>query len=156
MCLMSFTCLQSWQCNFFPLFSFGKSSPILSPYPTLPHEKGVRNACRTVCKIFLLILLFYVYYILVQWNSDNGKIIYPTNKGAMHYGSSVGTYTVHTDFARLAPKRVLSWHLLTIIINIVLRYIHLHVHFGIKLYTQLALIDKIGTPFFIKGPLFVG
>ncbi len=70
-----------------------------------------------------------------------------TNKGAMHNGSSVGVYTVRTDFARVALNHMLSQHLLIIIINIVLCYIpyvHFHVHFNIKSYAQLALNNKIG------------
>ncbi len=48
-------------------------------------------------------------------------------------------------FARLAPNRTLSRHLLTIIMNIVLCYLQLCVHFGIESCAQLALFNKLGT-----------
>ncbi len=71
---------------------------------------------------------------------------------------------MHTDFACLAPNRMLSQHLLTVISVIVLRYAHLCVYFGTNSYSQLAPINKIGilVPFtelswkYIKGPLLVG
>ncbi len=69
---------------------------------------------------------------------------YPTNKGAMHNGSSIGICTVNTDFRHSAPNRTLSQHLFTIIINIVLCFLHLHVFFGIKSHTKLARINKPG------------
>ncbi len=73
-------------------------------------------------------------------------------------------HTVHTDFACLAPNHTLSRQQLTIIINIVLCYVHLRVHFGIESHTQLALINKTwhAPPLselsckFIKGALLVG
>ena len=61
----------------------------------------------------------------------------------MRNGSSVDIYTVHAHIACLAPNRTLSQHLLTIVIITVLRYVPVHVHFGIKWYAQLALINKI-------------
>ena len=72
------------------------------------------------------------------------RITYPTNKGAMHNGSSVGIHAVHADFACLAQNCLLSRHLLTIMINIVLCCAHLHVRFGIKSYAQLALVSRTG------------
>ncbi len=83
----------------------------------------------------------------------------------MHNGSSVGIYTQRVQiFARLAPNSTLSWHLLTIIIVVFFCDIHLHVHYGIKSPTLLALDDEIGTllPFrslignLARGPLSVG
>ncbi len=68
-----------------------------------------------------------------------------TNKGAMHNGSSVGTYAQCAwSYARLAPSRTISHQLLTIIITIAPRYAHLHVHFGTESYAQSALVDKRG------------
>ena len=48
------------------------------------------------------------------------------------------------DGTRLAPNRMFSQHLFTINIDIVPCYVHIHVHFGIKSYAQLALINKTG------------
>ncbi len=48
------------------------------------------------------------------------------------------------DFAGLPPNCTLSRHLQTIIINVVLCFTHLCVHFGIKSYAQSGLVDKIG------------
>ena len=47
-------------------------------------------------------------------------------------------------FACLAPNRTFSRHLLTIIIVVVLCCVHLRANFGIKLYAQMALVNKIG------------
>ncbi len=71
---------------------------------------------------------------------------------------------MHSDFARLALNRTPSRHLSTIVITNVLCYMNLHVHFGIKLYVQLALANRIGIllPFrrsvgnLLMGPLSVG
>ncbi len=51
---------------------------------------------------------------------------------------------MHMDFARFAPNCALSRHLITAIIHVVLCYIRKNIHFGFKLYTQLALVNKIG------------
>ncbi len=49
-----------------------------------------------------------------------------------------------TEFACWAPNCMFSQHLLTIIIVIVLCYIHLNVRIDIKSYAQSALINKLG------------
>ena len=84
----------------------------------------------------------------------------------MHSGSSAGMCAVRADLAGLVPIRVFSRHLMTIIIVVVLCYMHPRVHFGIKSYAQFALTNKIGILlpfqstvldifflFFCKGPL---
>ena len=83
----------------------------------------------------------------------------------MEAQSGYSTYTVHTDFARLAPNHMLCRHSLRVIVNIVLCFIQNHVHFGIKSSAQLIFFykQKWHTPFFtelswkfIEGPLIVG
>ncbi len=88
----------------------------------------------------------------------------PTNKGAVHNGSSVEIYTMYTDFARLEPNCTFSQHSLTIIVSVVLCFTRLHVHFGHRTMRPVGTCrqSRHAPPLsnlswqFIKGPLFVG
>ncbi len=68
----------------------------------------------------------------------------PTNKGAMHSGTSVGIYTKNKNFARFGIKSYAQPVLVNNYYFSFVIYLHLHVHFGIKLYAHLAYSSLFG------------
>ena len=76
---------------------------------------------RPFCAFLPLIFSFFFFFQRALLSSvvwvNLFFFLYPTNKGATHNGSSVGTYTVHSDFACFTPNRTFSRHSSAIIIK---------------------------------------